>query len=162
MKYHEETMEAMRQEKELEEQIEKAMRSVGISHLTGDEEKEFKSQVRLGLGTYATDVEVEVAVKGLQSAWLNESETHPGDFDRKVHEVIKRMEMNDRVVGMMAHGEVWDFEREVLNKLEDDEATDEEIEKAVREVEVEWKQHNNQEPMYDLDGCLYHPPGPNS
>jgi glutamate synthase domain-containing protein 2 len=72
MKYHEETMEAMRQKKELEEQIEKAMRSVGISHLTEDEEKEFKSQVRLGLGTYATDVEVMETVEDIAGIWKDD------------------------------------------------------------------------------------------
>jgi hypothetical protein len=72
MKYHEETMEAMRQEKELEEQIEKAMRSVGISHLTRDEEKEFKSQVRFALGAFATDDEVMSVVEDIAGIWKND------------------------------------------------------------------------------------------
>jgi hypothetical protein len=134
MKYHEETVTV--------ERIEKVMRDVGVDYLTQKEEEEFKSLVREELGSFATDVEVKVAVKRLQSAWLNESETHPGDFDRRVHEIIDKVHMDGDVEGEMAHGGWEDFEEEVNNKLEDD-ATDEEIEKAVREVEEEWKKRNN-------------------
>jgi DNA-binding transcriptional MerR regulator len=80
----------------------------------------------------------------------------------QIREIIDRVHMDEEVEGEMAHGGWEDFEEAVLNKLGDGEPTEEDVEKTVREVEEEWKELNNQEPMYDLDGCLYHQQGPNS